>query len=94
MKDLSFFLAGGGSVAYAFEAPGVCHLADNIEGRYQVGQVRCFDEPQPGWAPCSAEAYEAVRAQVLSALGLIDENAPFLALCDAFDAQEAALLPF
>ncbi len=95
MENVSvFYLSCAGShIAYEFPAVGhpvVVSAARSIQS-YSI-EFCCHKQPLPGWVVCTKAEFEAIKAQALAALGLVSisiQDALFLEMCDAFDAQEA-----
>lgn len=98
MKKVSvFYLSCAGShIAYEFPAVGnpVTVSASSLINTYSI-EFCCHKAPLPGWVVCTQEEFEAIKAQALAALGLVStsvQDALFLEMCDAYEAQEFARL--
>lgn len=93
MKSVTYFLSGPGShIAFAFHSDGLILSAWAADSICSFGvQVCHFQAPCVGWVVCTREEYEAIRAEALRFLGLIDQEASHLAQIAEFESVQPAI---
>ncbi|GAA4461859.1 hypothetical protein GCM10023189_37840 [Nibrella saemangeumensis] len=96
MKHSSFFLSCPGShIAYEWLPNGVIMeaRASRVSNSFGI-EVTPHTKPCPGWVVCTKAEYEDIRSRALAFLGLVDENARFLAQIEAYEAEQATMSVF